>query len=374
MTSTAITTVSQAAGAVAHPLPTGGVPATITPGGGLLFDPVRFEHAQRVAKMFAASNLVPAHLRGNVADCAIALHMAERLNEDPLVVMQNINIINGRAGWSAQYMIGRANRSGLIRGRIRWAAAGTGDDLSVTAIATLADGDEEITATASMAMAKAEGWTRNSKYASMPEHMLRWRSATMLIRLYMPEIMLGIPTADEVEDVSYAVMPSDPPPRREDYFSAEQNHSRPHAPAIDHQPHPEADAGTADDGQEPADGMAYSLVTMDGEAISWPTGQEAHYVTGFITELRNAVKRGRAALDGLWESNTDGLQSAPIGVVKEVEAEHKRLLQGLSREEAKAKPAVKEPPKATKPADGLPPSAAGAPGVPPSASDDDPLF
>lgn len=358
--------------AVVTTLPSAGIPATIAPGGSLLFDPARFDHAQRVAKMFASSKLVPSHLQGNVADCAIALHMAERLGEDPLVVMQNITVINGRAGWSAQYMIGRANRSGMVKGRIRWRTDGTGDGMVVTAIATLADGDEDITASASMAMAKAEGWTRNVKYASMPEHMLRWRSATMLIRLYMPEIMLGIPAADEVEDVSYAVMPpDDPPPRRADYA------------VTDHRP-PETGPATVDDARDPgaqdpgaddvmdgdgdaADGMAYSLVTVDGEVVSWPRGQEGAYVTGLITELRAAAKRGRAALNGVWESNADGLGSAPPGVVKEVEAEHRRLHQVLEREEAKAKPATKDASKTAKPVGAPPP----APAAPPAPDDND---
>lgn len=358
---------SQTAIAVANQHPSGGIPATIVPGGSLLFDPVRFEHAQRVAKMFASSKLIPSHLQGSVADCAIALHMAERLDEDPLVVMQNINVIGGRAGWSAQYMIGRANRSGMVKGRIRWRTDGAGDAMVVTAIATLADGGEEITASASMAMAKAEGWTRNSKYASMPEHMLRWRSATMLIRLYMPEIMLGIPTAEEVEDVSsYAVLPSDDhPPRREDYFGTAPDPTST-SPTSTHQP-----TGTTD-ADDPADGeAAYSLVTVDGEILSWPAGQEAHYVTRFIEELRSAAKQGRPALGGLWESNAVDLQSAPPGVVKEVEAEQKRLHQVLEREENKTKAT-----KTAKSADAQPPAAASpAPDHPPTApADDNDLF
>jgi hypothetical protein len=173
-------------------------------GGGMLTDASRFEFGQRVANLFAASQLVPAHLRGKPQDCFIALHMAERLNEDPLIVMQNIYIVSGKAGWSAQYMIGRANRSGVFRGRITWKTEGTGDALKVTACATLAETGEVVEASASMAMAKAEGWVSNKKYQSMPEHMLRFRSATMLIRLYAPEVMLGIPTADEVEDEAAA--------------------------------------------------------------------------------------------------------------------------------------------------------------------------
>jgi hypothetical protein len=33
----------------------------------------------------------------------------------------------------------------------------------------------------------------------MPEHMLRWRSASMLIDLYCPDVMLGLPTVEEIE-------------------------------------------------------------------------------------------------------------------------------------------------------------------------------
>ncbi len=53
-------------------------------------------------------------------------------------------------------------------------------------------------------MAEAAGWTKNPKYRSMPEHMLRYRSATLLIRLYAPEVMHGYSTAAELRDISAA--------------------------------------------------------------------------------------------------------------------------------------------------------------------------
>jgi hypothetical protein len=162
-------------------------------------DPESFKHAEQVARVFAASTMVPAHLRGNLADCLIAYQIARRLNEEPLTVMQNIYIIGGRPGWLTQYVVGRANRSGIFKGRILWKSSGAGETLAVTASAVLADSGEAIDVTCDMKMAQAEGWTKNAKYKSMPEHMLRWRSAAMLIRLYAPEVMLGIPTMEEAE-------------------------------------------------------------------------------------------------------------------------------------------------------------------------------
>ena len=161
--------------------------------------PAHFEHSQRVAKMFAASELVPPHLRGKMADCLIAYAIAKRTREEPLVVLQNIYFVSGRAGWSATYMIAKANRSGVFARRINWRLEGEGKNLRVTAVATLADSGEPVEATASMAMAEAEGWTKNPKYRTMPDQMLRYRSATMLIRLFAPEVMMGLPVADEID-------------------------------------------------------------------------------------------------------------------------------------------------------------------------------
>jgi hypothetical protein len=52
-------------------------------------------------------------------------------------------------------------------------------------------------------MAKAEGWsTKNgSKWKTMPELMLRYRAAAFFGRLYAPDVLSGMHSADEVEDV-----------------------------------------------------------------------------------------------------------------------------------------------------------------------------
>src|SRR6266576_1579069 len=110
-------------------------------------DPASFEHAQRVARVFASSNLVPAHLKGQVADCLIAYQIARRLNEEPLTVFQNIYIVSGRPGWKTEYMISRANKAGVFKDRITWESSGAGENLAVTAHATLADSGKKINVT-----------------------------------------------------------------------------------------------------------------------------------------------------------------------------------------------------------------------------------
>jgi hypothetical protein len=172
----------------------------------ILASQASFEHMQRVAKVFCASDLIPAHLKkNNGADALLALQIAKRMNEDPVSVMQNIYFVSGKAGWSASYMIARANRSGVFKGPIRWKTTGEGENMVVTARGRLAEIEgEDVEVSVSMKMAKAEGWVKNPKYGTMAEHMLRWRSATMLIRLYCPEVMMGMPTEDELTDSRYA--------------------------------------------------------------------------------------------------------------------------------------------------------------------------
>jgi hypothetical protein len=54
-----------------------------------------------------------------------------------------------------------------------------------------------------MAMAKKEGWATKSgsKWQTMPELMIRYRAAAFWGRLYIPELLVGIQTEEEVVDV-----------------------------------------------------------------------------------------------------------------------------------------------------------------------------
>lgn len=164
-----------------------------------------YKQLKKVAGSFSESQLIPAHFRGKPHDVFIALHMAHRLGCDPILVLQNLYIVSGNPGWRSQFIIAQANLSGIFKGRITFATDNTNpSNLSVTAKAIMKDTGEEVSATVDMAMARAEGWTNNKKYNSMPEHMLCFRSATFLVRRYAPEVMLGVPVVDEIEDMGAA--------------------------------------------------------------------------------------------------------------------------------------------------------------------------
>jgi hypothetical protein len=164
-----------------------------------LHDSAALDHLYRVARCFSMSGLVPAHFQGKPEACMIALMYAQQLGEHPMLLFQELGVIHGRPITSARFAISRANRSGLLQGPITWVSTGQGDALTVTASATLRETGEVLTVAVSMREAVADGWTRNTKYQSIPEQMLRWRAATRLINLYMPEVLFGLGVREEME-------------------------------------------------------------------------------------------------------------------------------------------------------------------------------
>lgn len=170
-----------------------------------LFDPTRFEHAQRVAKMFSESQLVPTAFQKNLPNCVIAMEIANRMGASHLAVMQSLNIIHGKPSWSSQFIIASINSSQRFT-PLRFTYEGTKgtDGWSCFARAkSLQDGEECKGATVSIAMAKAEGWygKSGSKWPAMGELMLMYRAATFFGRMFAPDMLMGMQSEEEVIDV-----------------------------------------------------------------------------------------------------------------------------------------------------------------------------
>jgi hypothetical protein len=178
----------------------------LTTTGGSVFSGIQaFEDAQRIAKALASSTLIPPQFQGQqgFANCLVALEIANRMRMSPFQVMQNLHIIHGRPSWSSQFIIGLINGCGRFS-PLRYEISGKGDTLACIAVATeLATGEELRGPEVTMAMAKREGWATKSgsKWATMPELMIRYRAAAFWGRLYIPELLVGIQTQEEVLDV-----------------------------------------------------------------------------------------------------------------------------------------------------------------------------
>lgn len=170
-----------------------------------------FETGQRIAKMFAQSNLVPDTFKNDIGGCLIALEMAQRMNASVLQVMQSMYIVYGKPTFSSAFLIASFNKTGRFT-PIKYEFEGEEgtDAWGCRAVTTIkATGEEIKSIKVTIGMAKAEGWwskldkkgRETSKWQTMPELMLQYRSATFLIRTTAPEIALGFQTTEEWRDV-----------------------------------------------------------------------------------------------------------------------------------------------------------------------------
>lgn len=167
-------------------------------------DKIAFEHAQRVAKMLTTSSLVPKEYQNNIPNIMIALEMANRIGASPLMVMQNLNIIQGRPSWSSQFIISALNSCKRFS-PVRFVCEGKDDEYGCYAWAYDQKGEKIEGPKVTMKMAAAEGWTTKagSKWKTMPELMLRYRAAAFFGRLYAPDVLMGMYSAEETEDIIY---------------------------------------------------------------------------------------------------------------------------------------------------------------------------
>lgn len=178
----------------------------------MLFDTKYFVQLQRVASMFSKSALVPKHYQ-NVADCSVAIHMAYAAGIDPLFLLQNTQVVHGVPGWKGQAIIALINNSKRFAKRLNWEFKrdDKGDVVCATCYTHDEDGDR-LEASVTWDMVTAEGWNKDkqfrsgngvqrSKWNTIREQMFVYRSATFFARRYCSDILLGLATEDEREDI-----------------------------------------------------------------------------------------------------------------------------------------------------------------------------
>jgi hypothetical protein len=73
-----------------------------------------------------------------------------------------------------------------------------------------------------MAMAKKEGWSTKSgsKWLTLPDLMIRYRAAAFWGRLYIPELLVGIQSQEEVVDIEPVTVKSELPKTSLDQLNA----------------------------------------------------------------------------------------------------------------------------------------------------------
>ena len=211
------------------------------------FDPIQFETMQRVCKLFSSSELVPDMYKTDLtlkdgkpanpeskamANCMIAIEMAQRIGASPLMIMQNMVIIYGRPSWSSKFLVATVNTCGRFEPlKYRFVSLGMCGKVPYTDYVwdgkkkapvtkeydgtkienlqcvayTNAKGSDEVLESSpiDIRLAIQEGWytKSGSKWQTMTRQMLMYRAASFWTNAYAPELSMGMKTTEEIQDI-----------------------------------------------------------------------------------------------------------------------------------------------------------------------------
>jgi len=149
--------------------------------------PAQLANEMETAKVLAASDLLPSHLRNKPQNVLLVSRVAQSLGIDPMAALTQINVIDGKPTLGAALQAALVRRAGhKLHVRI--------DEEAMTATAELRRCDDPETVHHSVwTQEKAEraGLWGKGAWQAYPSVMLANRATTEVIRLAASDVLLG---------------------------------------------------------------------------------------------------------------------------------------------------------------------------------------
>ena len=202
------------------------VPAISTASAGaLLMDMAAMDRLERIADLMASGKTtVPQHLRGSKGDCFAISLQSMQWGMNPFAVAQKTHLVNGTLGYEAQLVAAVINNSGLVTDRFQFDWYGPWE--KVIGKFSIKRGDKGEYRVPGWNLADEEGcgvrvWatlrgeanprtlelllaqarTRNSTlWADDPKQQLAYLAQKRWARLFAPDVILGVYSADELQE------------------------------------------------------------------------------------------------------------------------------------------------------------------------------
>lgn len=181
--------------------------------GEIMTDAALFDRAQKLAAIMAAGKCaIPKHLQGNVGDCFAVICQAAQWGLSPFVVAQKTHVVNGALGYEAQLINAVVTSMRVTRDRFRYDFVGDWEGYRKSGYAKSAEVGCGLNVGATLAGESEPRWlpaplymenvkTRNSPlWATNPQQQIAYLAVKNWARLYAPDAILGVYSADELMD------------------------------------------------------------------------------------------------------------------------------------------------------------------------------
>lgn len=161
-----------------------------------MFAPANVGEAIEVAKMIAASGMVPKQFDGNPGAVLVAIQMGAELGLQPMQSIQNIAVINGRPSIWGDAMLGLVVANSECEGVDEWL------DGHEAHCRVKRKGRSMVERTFSVDDAKTAGlWGKAGPWTQYPKRMLQMRARGFALRDAFPDLLRGIHSTEEARDI-----------------------------------------------------------------------------------------------------------------------------------------------------------------------------
>lgn len=158
--------------------------------------PQTFEQALTFCDYLADSDLVPKDFKGKPANCLIAIQWGAELGLKPLQALQNLAIINGRPALWGDAVIALVRSSPLCE------FISETDDGHTATCRVKRRGEPEEVRTFSMDDARSAGLVgKAGPWTQYPKRMRQMRARAFALRDVFPDVLRGLPIAEEMMDI-----------------------------------------------------------------------------------------------------------------------------------------------------------------------------
>jgi hypothetical protein len=171
-----------------------------------LFNIATLIEANDFSLQMSKAKLIPVHLQGSPSDCLRVVMQAAKWGMDPFAVADKTSVISGKLMYEGQLVAAVINTRANLSKRLSYTFSGTGAQRSLVVSGTLRGEIEPLTIDLSYSQACAIN--KNGQMQKNPDQQMCYIGARIWARRHMPELMLGVTSADEIpEDAEINVTP-----------------------------------------------------------------------------------------------------------------------------------------------------------------------
>lgn len=292
--------------------------------GSLVVAPQNMTEVMELAKLMSVSGIcIRPIFRGNPGSCLAIVLQAMKWGADPFAVANKAFEVNGQLSYESQLVHAIVNASPVLDRRLQATFSGEGQTRRCLVVGHI-KGEDEPREYESPKL--NEITPKNSPlWKTDPDQQLWYYSSRAWARRWVPEILLGIYTPDELETIDVTPTPSPPPrPQRQDF--------------VEHQPEP--------------DDKPFCFTTEDGDVLEFRSHAVAADEYGVVLDAA-ARTRGEAGINAVWENGAQLMSalrdSGHEDVADQLSQEYRQLLARARDDAAQVARARSEPERQTIP-------------------------